>query len=188
MTRLTLALRNTLVQTPEVQAMVADGRIGRGTTWTDGWIFSDKPHANIEKKSYSSLTVITEATWQSRNAHNTSRFPLLLIDIWASPTRRTDGSVLREDADNLIEDVFSAYFPYVHTVNMSVPGNADLDPTLPYLGRPGSPRFWGTAEQIADHTGSLVIAAEHVGGPDFSDVRDGNGARMARYQIGVQTI
>lgn len=187
MTRLTLAARNMLVQVPEVKAMVSDTRIGSGSTWTDGWIFSDKPHANIEKRSHMALVVITEAPWQPPNTHNTMQFRLLLVDIWASPTRQPDGSPRKDDADNLIEEVFAAVRPYLHTVEMGVPGNSDLDPTLSYLGRPGHPRFWGTEQEIANHTGVLIIASEHNGGPIFSDVRDGNGARMGRYQIGVTT-
>jgi hypothetical protein len=189
MNRLTLACRNMLVQTPQVVARVADGTIGGqgSAAWSDGWIFADKPEANIEKRSHRALIVLTSGgNWQSPNPHNTAQFPLLLLDIWASPTRNADGSPSMPDADLLIEDIFAEIRPYLHTVDLGVPG-IDSDPALPYLGRPGYPRFWGTAEEIANRTGTLIVSSQHVGGPDFADVKDGNGARFARYTFGIQT-
>lgn len=81
----------------------------------------------------------------------------------------------------------AALRPHLHTISMAVPGNSDLDPTVSYLGRPGFPRIWGTAAEVAAKTGVLVISSESLGQPDFNDVRDGNGARMGRYAFGVHT-
>lgn len=188
MTRLILNARNMLVQVPEVLALIEARQIGRGKAFSDGWIFANTPHANIEAKSYQALVVLTfGGTWQEPNGHNTARFPRMYVDVWASPTRKADGTPERADADYLIEDVMAAMLPYLHTVDAGVPGSADHDPTLPFLGRPGQPRMWGTAAQIASRTGSLVMSSELLGEPEFSDVRDGNGARMGRYSFGVHT-
>lgn len=188
MTRLTLAARNLVVQAPEVKALIAAKQIGSSKTWSDGWVFDDKPYITIEKYSHQALLVITDANgWQEPNDHNTARFPKINVDIWASPTRNADKSVVTHDADRLIEDVFDAIYPYLHTIQPSVPGNASLDPTRSYLGRPGFPRFWGTAEEIEARTGVLVISSKLLGEPSFFDVEDGNGARMGRYTFGLQT-
>ena len=168
--------------------MIADKRIGKGNAFVDGWVFDTMPYANIEKKSHQALIVIThDGTWQSPNEHNTARFVRINVDIWASPTRQADGTVIRNDADDLIEEVMEAIRPYLHTVNPSVPGNSTTDPVLPYLGKPGQPRIWGTASQIAAGTGVLVIGSQALNEPTFNDVKDGNGARMARYSFGVAT-
>lgn len=183
MTRLTLDLRNLLVQTPEILAYVANKTIGKGLAFTDGWVFDTMPYANIEKKSHQALIVIThDGTWQAPNEHNNMRFPRIVVDIWASPTRKADGSPVMHDADDLIEEIMDSIRPYLHTVNVDVPPDAS-----PFMGTPGHPRIWGTAEQIAARTGSLVMASQSLGEPQFSDVKDGNGARMGRYQFGVST-
>lgn len=188
MSRLTLDCRNMLVQTPEFQARLADKTIGRGQAFNDGWCFDSYPYANIEKKSHQALVVITDAgTWQEPNAHNSQRFPRINVDIWASPTRMPDGSPKTNDADFLIEDIAKEFMRYLHTVNLDVPGDQD-EPVLPYLGKPGQPRMWGTATQIEARTGSFVFGSQSLDQPIFSDVRDGNGARMGRYSFGISTL
>jgi hypothetical protein len=188
MTRLTVAARNLAAIIPGIQSKVADGSIGSDSVWTDGWIFSDKPYANIEKKSHTALIVISPGgNWQAPNQYNTSRFPLMYIDIWASPTRGTNFSPVRPDADTLIEEVFDVLFPYFHTVNQDVPGIAS-DPDLPYLGKPGFPRVWGTADEISSRTGVTIVGSQLLLEPEFADVEDGNGARFARFSFGVQTV
>jgi len=186
MTRLTLAARNLLVQVPEVQALREMGRIGRGATWPDGWIFDSRPYATIEQYSRKALVVISYAgTWMAPNEHNSAHFHRLYVDIWASPTRLPDGTPEREDADMLIETVWEALSTHLHTVNRDVPSDGSVSPLL---GLPGHPRVWGTAEEIEARTGVVVLGSQQLGEPDLSDVRDGNGARMGRYVIGVQTI
>lgn len=177
------------MQVPEVKALVRAGTIGRSTLWPEGWIFDSQPFGvTIEKYSAKAMIVVADGSgWMSPNEHNTARFPQIFVDIWASPRRKDDGSAADYSADTRIEEIFDAIRPYLHTVNMSVPGNPTTAPTLPYLGRPGSPRFWGTPEQIQARTGALVISSQQLGEPDFSDVRDGNGARMGRYRFGIQT-
>lgn len=188
MIRITRALRNMLVQTPEIQSRVQDKTIGSDATWATGWVFADMPEANIEKRSHQALIVVSyDGQWQEPNAHNTARFPRILLDIWASPTRQPGGSPRQPDADLLIEEIFEDIRPYIHTIQPSVPGNRDLDQTKPYLGRPGNPRIWGTFAEIATATGVLVMSSQQVSEPTFFDVKDGNGARMGRYVLGVHT-
>lgn len=190
MTRLTLGARNLLVQAPEVKALISAGVLGGGaafSTWKDGWVFADQPYANIESRSHMALVVISDGGgWQGPDPAGTSRFPRLLVDIWASPTRHVSDhtSVKIQDADILIEDVFAALRPYLHTVNLGVPGSPDHSLTT-WQGVPGSPRVWGTAAQIVGRTGVTVLSSEQQGEPNFSDVRDGNGARMGRYAFGL---
>lgn len=187
MTRLTLAARNYLVQTPEIKALISSGKLGNGSAFKDGWIFTGKPYATIEKYSYKSLIVVTETPWSAPNAHNTMEFPMINVDIWASPHRMADGTPIKDDADLLIEEVMQAMKPYLHTINLAVPGNADLDPELSYLGKPGDPRIWGTENEIRDRTGVLILASQMLNGPVLRDVQDGNGARMGRYTFGIHT-
>lgn len=177
-----------LVSLPEIQALVASRKIGRGQTFPEGFIFFDNPHATVEKLSHRALIVVTYGgPWQAPNAHNTVRFLRVNVDVWASPTRATDGGVQIPDADDLIEEVAAAFLPYMHTVNVDVPGRAQ-DAADAVLGTRGLPRVWGTPTQVSTRSGTVVLSSELLGFPEFSDVRDGNGARMARYVFGVSTI
>jgi hypothetical protein len=183
-TKLTLGLRNHLVQTPAATALRNSGLLGRSQTWQDGWIFTDVPFTTIEKYSAKALVVITEAPGGSPSMNNTSRFRRLNFDVWASPTRLADGSPAKRDADLHIEEVIDAFRPYLHTIDPGVPGLSQ-DPFIAYMGQPGQARMWGTAPQVAAGAGVLVMSCEITGEPDFSDVRDGNGARMGRIPLEV---
>ena len=185
MTRLTLAVRNTIVLIPGVQDLVATGAVGRSNNWLDGWVFDSKPWATIERYSHKAMVVVADdGTWMSPNSGNTNRFPAIYVDVWASPTRNADGSVNKEDADELIESVMDAIIPVFHTPNVDVPGRSG-DPFIAHLGAPGSARFLGSAEDIAERTGVRMLYGEMQGEPAFSDVLDGNGARMGRYRFGL---
>lgn len=178
MTRLTLGVRNFLVQTPEVKTLIAAGLIGGGpkfTTWKDGWLFADYPYATIETRSHMALVVFSDGGgWQAPNTHNTGRFSRLLVDVWASPTRDSANtlSVKVQDADLLIETVMDAMRPYLHTLLTPFPTSANV-------------WLWGTTVEVSTHTGVYVLSSEQLGEPVFSDVREGNGARMGRYTFGV---
>jgi hypothetical protein len=181
----TLAARNTIVQIPDVQDMVASGQIGKSTNWMDGWVFDTRPYAAIEKWSNKALLVVSDSgTWQTPNPHNTNRFPAIYIDVWASPTRNDDGSVKMDDAEDLIEKIMAALMPVFHTVNVDVPGRTGA-PLVPYLGRPGYVRRWGTAAEIASGKGVQVLHSELLGEPVYSPVEDGNGALMSRCRFGL---
>lgn len=184
MSRLSVALRNYLVQAPEVQALVAAGTLGKGPHWTDGWIFPDKPFANIEKYSAKALVVVTQTTnYDPMNVYNTEEFPRVYLDVWASPTRDAAGSPVQMNADNVCETVFAAIKPYVHTVHLGVHTTSPA-----FMGTPGNFLQWGTAAEIASNTGLFIGSSTYTNGPVFTDVSDGNGAVMARYTLGVQVI
>jgi hypothetical protein len=184
-TSLALAARNMLVQLPEVKELIDARKIGRGTSlFEDGWIFADKPYTTIEKYSNRALIVVTESGgWSAANGHNTLRFPRLYVDIWASPTRNSDGSVKEEDADDLIREIMRAISPYLHLVHGSVPSEWPE-----FFGKPGESIFWGNAEEIAAHDCPLILGSERQTEPVFSDVAGGDGARMATYVFNVTTI
>jgi hypothetical protein len=184
MTRLTVALRNFLIQTPEVQNLVSVGTIGSGVHWPSGWVFADMSYATIEKYSAKAMIVLTESgNYNPMNTYNTMAFPRVLLDIWASPTRDANGSPVKDDADNIAENVFSAIKPYVHIVHPAV---HSLSPT--FMGPVGSPIQWGTAAEIASQTGVFIGGCTYTNGPAYSTVIGGNGVMMARYTLGVQVV
>lgn len=174
MTRLTLAARNKIVQIPAVQDLVSAGKIGKSATWTSGWIFDSRPQVEIETSSAKCMVVVADdGTWLPPNAHNTEKFLAMFVDVWASPTRNTDGSQRTPDAEFLIETVFEALLPELHTVHPAGPD--------------GEIRWWGTASQIENRTGLPVFYSQKLTEIEFSPVEDGNGAVMGRVRFGVAT-
>jgi hypothetical protein len=174
MTQLTLDARNFLAQDPDLRAL-----LGRSVNWPT-WVFDSKPYGKLEG-SQSSLIVINEAgNWQPRNEHNSQTFPRLRVDIWSDPTRNENGSVKVHDADDKILDIRKILDRHLHLRHNSI---TTEDPD--WWGTPGSSHFWGTAEQVANKTGTLVIGSSELGGPDLVNVTETEGARMGTLFYGV---
>lgn len=187
MTQLTLAARNMIVQTPEFKNLVSSGLIARTSTYPEGAAFDGKPTIQVEKLNGKGFLVFTVGRgWNSLNMHNTLRFPTLYIDIWMSAQRNTDQSVREYDADNRIEKVVKAILPYFHATNPDVAGE-EGDPLIPYMGRPSEIRYWGTATEIQNKTGVPIFHSYCEEEPDFRDVTNDIGSRMARLEINVTT-
>ncbi len=177
MTTLTYAARNLLAQDTAVTAL-----LGRSTKW-DTWIFADQPFVKLENTQRVLIVITEQGQWQAPNPHNTARFPRMVVDIWADPTRNEDHSVQKYDADDKIEAVQKVIDRHFHTVNLDVDSQ---DPA--YLGVKGMPRIWGNAEEIEERTGLVVTGSQRLDGPDLSDISNGNGGRMGRLVYGVATI
>jgi len=185
--KLSLAARNMLVQTPEVQSLVSSGLIASDSEWDNGWVFDNYiiPRA-LDDKSYTTAVVVSERVWQDPNPHNTMKFPLLEVDIWAAPTRDSSGSIIERDADDLIEEVMAGIMPYFHAIDRGVPGRSG-DPHISYMGSPGEVRYWGTEDEILNHTGVPIFDSTHISTEDFRDVEGGNGVRYRSYRFGIET-
>jgi len=174
MTVLSLAARNYLAQDTKLTAL-----LGRSATFTE-WIFDTKPYAKIEN-SQSALIVVSESgNWQPRNQHNTQKYPRLIVDIWADPTRNPDHSVKIDDADRKIDKIRDVLSTHLHLVNPDV--NVD-DPD--WMGAKRYPHVWGTQSEIFTRFGVIISGSQELSGPELSDVRDSNGARMGRLTYGV---
>lgn len=166
MTELSLAVRNLLAQDAGLKAL-----LGKSQSW-DTWIFDEKPvNVKVENTGKCLIVVNEEGQWTTPNAHNTMKFPTLLIDIWADPTRNADKSVNRFDAKKKIEDIQNFVDKYLHLVD---PGDSN-----------GNPRIWGTSGQMADKTGVVVTGSQRLNGPIFSPIRDAEEAYMGRLTYGV---
>jgi hypothetical protein len=159
----TVDLREYLVSRPEVKALVTAGLIASDSDMPEGYIFEGKPLKKVERLSHKAIVVIT--------SHETTRppapgsgwdFPKIYIDIWASPSRLSDGQVETPDADDLIRDIYKVLRPLIHITNRS-PNNDD------YFN-------WD---------GTIIATSEIVDGPRLFDVSNGNGARMGRIEIEI---
>jgi hypothetical protein len=188
MVDIAMAARNMLLQAPKIKQLVADNLIGNSTEYPLGWIFHKVPRVHIEKKNHTSLIIVTRGDeWTDPNSHNTALFPTLYVDVWADPTRNPDGSLKRDDADEVIDAVGAAVAHYMHTPNQDVP-SMTFDPEAAFQGLPGMPRYWGTASQIADKTGVPIISSlARTRMPEYFDVEGGDGARMGRFIYNIET-
>lgn len=165
MTALSLAARNYLAAQPDVIAL-----LGGDTTWST-WIFEDSPRVLVENSGSVMIVVSEDGGWAGANEYNTARFPRLLIDIWADPTRNPDGSVRKKDAKKKIDAVYKAVDKCLHLVHKSLPGGLSIQ--------------WGTAEQMAERTGLRIDGSVRSGEPSYDPTFDNEGGYMARVVYNV---
>lgn len=170
MTKLSLAARNTLAKDPAIRALV-----GSDNLWTDGWVFdSSLYNVVIEGTSKCAIVVSEVGTHDIMNQHNTLKFPRLEIDIWADPTRNTDGSKRLDDADDKIEAIAKVVDNHFHLVSSDTPA--------------GDIIVWGSTKQITEGKGLYVAGSSRISGPDVSPIEDVEGGLMGRYVYGVHSI
>lgn len=166
MTRLSLAVRNTLAQDDRFRQWIP-----KSASW-DIWIFDEKPVMARFEGTGKCLIVVNEGEpWTVPNGHNTLEFPEILVDIWADPDRKSDGTIVVDNARDKIKDIARILDSHLHRVD---PGGED-----------GGYIIWGTAQQIENKTGVLVTESKKVGGPIFSPISDTEGAWMGRYTYAV---
>lgn len=162
---LSLAARNYLASQPSVTSLV-----GSDSTWGP-WIFEDRPRLIVENTGKCLIVVTKDGSWASANDYNTARFPRLIIDIWADPTRNADGSLRKEDAKAKIEAVYKAVDKCLHLVNKSLPGGISV--------------MWGTSAQVANRTGIRIDASTRSGEPEYSPTFGNEGGYMGRVVYNV---
>lgn len=168
MTRLSKAVRNLLVADPAIFASV-----GNDTVWLDGWIFFDNIYVRLENTQSSAIVITENSSFSAPNPYNTMLFPKLTVDIWSDPTRSADNSIKVQDAKDKIEALHVLIKPHLHTINMH-----DQGQTI----------FWGTPAEISTKTGVAVAGSQQLSGPEYSPIKNGNGAWMGRFTYGINFI
>lgn len=164
MTKLVYAAANFLAQQPSVTALVGEDDLG------DPMIYPNQPEATIENTGTSMIVLTSPDGWGANN-HNTARFPILYVDIWSDPTRNSDLSVRRKDADLKIEEVFQAVDKFFHLVNASQPGGLSV--------------MWGSAEELETRTGLRIISSARQNEPEIRPAFDDEGALIGRIRYDV---
>lgn len=170
MTKLSLAARNLLAQDTDLRALV-----GHDSVWTDGWIF-DQTNQNVTvENSQTCMIVCNEvAPWTASNNYSTQRFPTLRVDIWADPQRNANNSVYIDDTQDKIMAIFYILQKYFHTVDMTY--------------GTGNMIYWGTEDEISSMTGVPIFGSQHMSGPSFQPIEDGNGGQMSSFSWGINSI
>lgn len=166
MTTLSLAVRNYLALDHELRSL-----LGKSVSW-ETWIFDEDPlNVHVENTGKCLIVVRERGTWASPNDHNSMRFPRLLVDIWADPTRNPDRTIRQWDAATKIEQIQARVDSHLH---LSDPGTSA-----------GMPYIWGTLEQVVNKTGVVVAGSLRKSGPDISPIRDTEGALMGQLTYGI---
>lgn len=173
MTTLTLAIRNELARIPELTALLA-----KSASW-DTWIFDERPvKAAIEGTQKCMIVVSSERPYAGANDHNTLRFPLVHVDIWADPTRdltKENRPVKVHDARNKIERIFPFVDKFLHRIDAGTPSGGIL--------------IWGTTAEVSSKTGVAVSGSHRISGDiEFSPVKDSEGTMMGRITYGVNLL
>lgn len=175
---LSLAAQRILVQDP---SLLATGLIGVDSTWTQGWVFPDKPRVLIENTQKCAVVLFEDDPWTDPNPHNRAEFATLVADIWADPTRNADKSVRKEDAEDKIRAVLAVLDRNFHLVHPSVPRGAPA-----YLGQQGMPRIWGTAAQVAARSGLTIVESKRASGPKMNPMANNPGGYRGRVEYHIQ--
>jgi hypothetical protein len=165
MTKLAYAARNFLAQQESVTSLLGSDDLGP-------WIFVNQPEATVENTG-DVLVVISSTSGWGANGHNTARFPVLIVDIWADPTRDpASHAVMRKDADLKVERVFEAIDKFLHLTHRSVNGDSVI---------------WGTPDQVTNRTGVRIIASERQDEPTMRPAFNDEGAIMGsvRYNVSI---
>lgn len=166
-------LRNYLTERAEVIELVAANLIGSDDNMPEGWIFLGKPYKHVDTLSHQAILVISRGDpWDSPVRGMSLEFPRLEIDIWAAPSKDSTGDVSEYDADDLIEVIYKAIKPHIHTVHRNY--------------EDGGRFTWGSEVDILEGGGSRIVSSEVIDGPSYRDITSGNGARMARISVGIQ--
>ncbi len=162
MTDIVKAVQEGLQNAPAIQALVAPPYIGEDAAWDMGWIFDAKLRVTLENTQLCAIVVNYGGGWSPPNIHNTMRFPQVVVDIWADPTRNSDHSVKYDDARAKAFRVYEAVYKVMHTVNRSLPAGTSI--------------HWGDER---------IVSSEALAEPDITPVSDGNGAYMLRARFGI---
>lgn len=162
MTDIVKDVQYALQEAPGIQALVVEPYIGKDAGWVNGWIFDSSLSTRIENTQRCAIVVSYGGGWRPPLDSNTVRFPLVVVDIWADPTRDTDNSVLTHDAKTKCFHIYSEVFKVLHLLDRSTDDGGAI---------------------YFDQT--RIISSESLGEPDLSWVQDGNGARMLRSRFGI---
>lgn len=162
---LTTDLVDYLLTRPEVQDLVADGTIGSDTDkYPGGYIFEGKPYAKIDNLSRSCTVVVSSTRrWGAPLRGGGLEYPLINIEIWAAPTKNTDGTIAVYDADDVIEIVYAAIKPYVHIIHRSDNNGAQFE--------------WGK---------SSIVSSEIIDSLRVRSISNAEGHKVGMFGVGVQ--
>lgn len=108
MTSLVSAVVQELASRPSLTTL-----LGHDSNWPT-WIFEYKNQVVIENTQKCMIVVNTSGAWQPANSHNTMKFPRLVVDVWADPTRNPDKSMKFDDAEDKIEAVGDELIKILH--------------------------------------------------------------------------
>jgi len=169
MTSLSLAARNVLLAEPGIRSLIAKSPT-LGT-----WVFDERPlGGKIEGTGLCLIVVNEERPYSSPNEHNTMKFPQLIVDIWADCTRNPDSTPKVYDAKDKIEAIEKVVDRLFHTVDRSMNHSVII---------------WGTPEEIALKAGVVVAGSQRLNGsPEYSPIKDAEGAFMGRLIYGVNKV
>lgn len=162
MTDIVKDVQYALQAAPGIQSLVVAPYIGKDAGWVNGWIFDSSLQVGMENSQRCAIVINYGGGWFPPLEGNTNRFPMVVVDIWADPTRGIDNSVTVDDAKSKCFKIFDEVFKVLHLVNRDTPSGGAI---------------------FFDQT--RIISSELLGEPDLTKVDDGNGAKMLRCRFGI---
>ena len=132
------------------------------------WIFRWRPYVKVEGSGKSLLVVRQSGSWASANAHNTMRFPRLIVEVW-SDVQRAESGLSKQNVTRAAtaEDAAQAI-------------SLELDKYLHRVA--GGDVVWGREVDDMDvvtDPGLRIIGCYRQGEPDIRELQGGDGAVVA---------
>lgn len=162
MTDIVEAVQTRLQEFPPVQDLVTAELIGKDAGFVNGWIFDSSLSVSLEGKQKAAIVVSYGGGHDTPDPDSAVKFPVVVVDIWADPTRSDDGSVAVHDAKSKVFRVWDAVDAALH-----IQKRTEED---------GTALFFGDVR---------IITSQRLGDPDLQWVKDGDGARMLRCRYGI---
>lgn len=163
MSTIVKAVQQAIQDADNIQALVAEGVIGKDSGWVNGWIFDSALSVRMESTQKCAIVVSYGGGWLPPLEDGLTRFPRVVVDIWADPLRdASTGSVLEDDAADKAFRVYHEVRKVLHRIDRSGPGGSSI-----YFG---------------DLRISSSVAADE---PELHKVTDGNGAKMLRCVFNI---
>lgn len=113
MTSVATAAYRRLLADEQFQDLVEAGVVGKGVEGDDElpWLFQGldndgRPFVDPEHTGKAAVVVASREPWTAGNAHNTAKFPVLQVLIYADSARKPDGSYAKRDAPDRCGDIY----------------------------------------------------------------------------------
>jgi hypothetical protein len=151
-----------LQESPSIQELVTSGLIGSGAGWVNGWIFDSDLSVRMENTQKCAIVVSYAGGHRALEPDSQTHIPLVVVDIWADPTREADNSVRVHDAKTKAFTVYDAVHKTLHLIDRGTSSGGAV---------------------FFDQT--RIISSEVLGEPELNWVTDGNGTRMLRCRVGI---
>jgi len=148
-----LATRRHLAEQEDLTALLGSGN------GYDTWIFQNRLYVPVEQTGKAALLIRQQGSWSSPNAHNTVRFPMIVIEVYVDPKRDDLRNSVSFNLQPQIDEIFQELDKALHRAK-------------------GKVEMWSTLR---------TLGSERMSEPDYFPQQDTENVWVARVTYAVTT-